>query len=171
MLSFNESYLMATSAIYNFAIILVAWKLIKSIDLKRALSEKPSNSVIASLANATAAGAAQGATAAAQAGNPASPELTQRAAAGATTAAIEALQPDSDQLGDSYSRITGLIGTLVLVCFIWAVGNVVLYNAFTAPGSVKQVLDGVGPFILSGAALFAPYAFNKLSQVFTQRAA
>ncbi len=65
--------------------------------------------------------------------------------------------------GNSYSRITGCAGSVVLATFIWALGNAVLYNAYEAPQTVKDMLTGVAPFILSGSALFAPYAFNQLS--------
>ena len=75
----------------------------------------------------------------------------------------------SDQLDEtSFSRVAGMIGAIVLACFIWAVGNVILYKAFANIDDVKSILSSITPFILSGASLFAPYAFNKLSSVFSR---
>jgi hypothetical protein len=66
----------------------------------------------------------------------------------------------------SYSRVSGMVGAVVLACFIWALGNVVLFKAFTAPAEVGTMLQGLSGFFLAGASLFAPYAFNQLSAAF-----
>ena len=66
----------------------------------------------------------------------------------------------------SYSRVSGMIGAVVMAAFFWAVGNVVLYKAYTAPAEVSQLLTGIGTFIAGGASLFLPYAFNQLRETF-----
>ena len=79
---------------------------------------------------------------------------------------VDVVANNSNGDGDSYSRITGCAGAVVLTSFIWALGNAVIYNAYMSPDAVGKLLTDVAPFILSGAALFAPYAFNQLSSVF-----
>ncbi|MDB5541035.1 MAG: hypothetical protein JWQ89_2762 [Devosia sp.] len=66
----------------------------------------------------------------------------------------------------SYSRVAGMVGAVVLACFIWGIGNIVLYKAFADPGGVESLLASLGGFFLAGASLFAPYAFNQLSSAF-----
>lgn len=66
----------------------------------------------------------------------------------------------------SYSRVSGMVGAIVLACFFWALANVVVFQAFTQQAQIEVVLKGVGTFILSGSALFAPYAFNQLTGIF-----
>jgi hypothetical protein len=66
----------------------------------------------------------------------------------------------------SYSRVAGMVGAVVLACFIWAIGNVVLFKAFATPAEVAPMLASLGGFFLAGASLFAPYAFNQLSNAF-----
>ncbi len=71
---------------------------------------------------------------------------------------------DSDQT--SFSRIAGGTGAIVLACFLWALGNVVLFKSFTALSEVATLLGGVQTYFLAGASLFAPYAFNQLRSAF-----
>ena len=66
----------------------------------------------------------------------------------------------------SYSRVAGMIGAVVLACFVWAVGNVLLYKMFTAQAEVFGLLASLGSYFLAGASLFAPYAVNQLSNAF-----
>lgn len=70
------------------------------------------------------------------------------------------------QENTSYSRVTGLIGAIILATFFWALGNVVIYKSFVNVSDVKELLSNMGGYITSGAALFAPYAVNKLTNVF-----
>ncbi len=68
----------------------------------------------------------------------------------------------------SYSRIAGAAGAIVLACFLWGLGNVILYKAFDAGGAaaIRELLQNVGIYFLAGASLFAPYAFNQLKAAF-----
>jgi hypothetical protein len=66
----------------------------------------------------------------------------------------------------SYSRVAGMIGAVVLACFVWAVGNVLLYKMFTAQAEVSGLLASLSSYFLAGASLFAPYAVNQLSTAF-----
>jgi hypothetical protein len=66
----------------------------------------------------------------------------------------------------SYSRIAGMIGAVVLACFVWALGNVILYKAFYAPKDIDIIVSATKSYFLGASALFAPYAFNQLKEVF-----
>ena len=66
----------------------------------------------------------------------------------------------------SYSRVTGLLGAVIVTSFFWAVGNLIIYKAFTQPDDIKLITDNVGRFFLVGAALFLPYAFNQIKAAF-----
>jgi hypothetical protein len=130
--------LWSTLIIFNIAIAKLLQYTLSNIDLKEALREK-------SLPPPPRGGGAQ---------------LSGGAAPPPTP---------SDRSDDtSYSRVAGMIGAIVLACFIWAVGNIILYKAFANIDDVKSILSNITPFILSGASLFAPYAFNKLSSVFSR---
>ncbi len=50
----------------------------------------------------------------------------------------------------SYSRVSGMIGAIVLAAFFRAVGNVVLYKAFTAIADIQALLTGIGSFFAIG---------------------
>lgn len=74
----------------------------------------------------------------------------------------------------SSSRLIAFIGSTVLATFLWGLGNVLLYKGILAKESadftnIKEMLSAIGNFFLAGAALFAPYAFNQLSTVFTPK--
>jgi hypothetical protein len=62
----------------------------------------------------------------------------------------------------SYSRVTGLVGAVILTSFFWAMGNLVLFKAIDTIGDIKPLVAGVSQLFLIGAALFLPYAFNQL---------
>jgi hypothetical protein len=78
------------------------------------------------------------------------------------SAAAGAAAPDNT----SYSRVTGLIGAVVLAAFFWALGNIILFKAFESIAEVAQLVSAVTTYILAGAALFAPYAVNQLTNIF-----
>lgn len=132
-------FLIATAAIYNLATVGLLYACLRSMDLKLMLRDKVVVGPVPRV-DATA---------------PESSDAPGRANG-----------PDG---GDSYSRITGCAGSVVLATFIWALGDAVIDNAYVAPQSVSAMLSGVAPFILSGAALFAPYAFNQLGGAFASR--
>ncbi len=77
--------------------------------------------------------------------------------------AAAAAQPTTAQVG-SFSRTAGAIGGMALAAAVVGISYWVLYALFYN-GDLAR-LEGVGTFFLSGSALFAPYAFNKLSKVF-----
>ncbi|HET6971012.1 MAG TPA: hypothetical protein VFH92_07805 [Phenylobacterium sp.] len=66
----------------------------------------------------------------------------------------------------SYSRLTGLAGATVLTAFYWAIGNLVIWKAFTQVGDIRPIVNAVQPIFLIGSALFLPYAFNQLKAAF-----
>lgn len=68
----------------------------------------------------------------------------------------------------SYSRVAGLVGSVVIACFFWAFGNILIWRAFADPSgqSVKALVEGIWPWLTGGAAMFLPYAVNQLRAVF-----
>jgi hypothetical protein len=66
----------------------------------------------------------------------------------------------------SFSRMAGVLGSLVLVATLWALGNFLIWASFYDRLAVKPVLEQAGDFFLAGSALFAPYAFNQLGSIF-----
>jgi len=71
-----------------------------------------------------------------------------------------------DQDTTSYSRVTGLVGAVIITSFFWAIGNVIVFKAFEKVDDIRQITDHVGPFFLIGSALFLPYAFNQIKAAF-----
>lgn len=64
----------------------------------------------------------------------------------------------------SFSRLAGAVGAIGLAATFIGIGYWVLFALFFGGDLTK--LDDIGTYFLSGSALFAPYAFNKLSTVF-----
>lgn len=62
----------------------------------------------------------------------------------------------------SYSRVTGMIGAVVVASLFWMMSNVTIWTALTAPGDLAGILSSVSNLFYVGAALFVPYAFNQL---------
>jgi hypothetical protein len=74
---------------------------------------------------------------------------------------------DSPPPPGSSSRVTALVGAVILACFLWATGNVVLQ--FWLRGDLtpaKDVISAMGSYFLAGMALFGPYAVNQLNGAF-----
>jgi hypothetical protein len=69
----------------------------------------------------------------------------------------------------SYSRVTGMIGAIVLATLFWSIGNVILWKAFTDPTKITELLHGMTSFFAGGATLFLPYAFNQAREAFALR--
>jgi hypothetical protein len=62
----------------------------------------------------------------------------------------------------SYSRVTGLIGAVVVASLFWIMSNVAIATAILNPKDLPDILNGVTKLFFVGAALFVPYAFNQL---------
>ena len=91
--------------------------------------------------------------------------LDPSAAAAAAAAAAGAAR-SGDTYDSSYSRVAGLIGSVVMAAFFWGLGNILLYKAISNPAEVKTITEALGTYMLSGAAMFVPYAFNQLQAAF-----
>ena len=95
---------------------------------------------------------------------------TTTAVAAASATAGAAATPVEPAAADptSYSRIAGAVGAIVLACFLWGLGNIILFKAFEAGGlaAIKELLQSVGTYFIAGAALFMPYAFNQIRAAF-----
>ena len=66
----------------------------------------------------------------------------------------------------SYSRVTGLVGAVIMTSFFWAMANIIVFKAVTAIGDIKPLIDSVQVVFLVGAAMFLPYAFNQIRSAF-----
>lgn len=64
----------------------------------------------------------------------------------------------------SASRMIAMFGLLVLAVVLLGIGNAITWSLFVE--NKVPALDGIGTYLLGGAALFAPYAFNQLKSVF-----
>ena len=62
----------------------------------------------------------------------------------------------------SYSRVTGLIGAVVVASLFWIMSNISIAIAILDPGDLPDILNGITKLFFVGAALFLPYAFNQL---------
>lgn len=69
----------------------------------------------------------------------------------------------------SYSRVAGVIGSVVIACFFWAFGNVLIYQGFLDASKVATLVGGVWEWLAAGAALFLPYAVNQLRAGLTSK--
>jgi hypothetical protein len=85
---------------------------------------------------------------------------------GADPGGAKSSRAAGDAYESSYSRVAGLIGSVVMAAFFWGLGNVLLYKAVTNPADVKTITDALGTYMLSGAAMFVPYAVNQLQTAF-----
>jgi hypothetical protein len=65
----------------------------------------------------------------------------------------------------SSSRVIGFMGGMIMACFVWAVANIIVYLGLKNPTAVSGFVGSIGGFLLSGSALFLPYAVNRLSDV------
>jgi hypothetical protein len=86
-----------------------------------------------------------------------------------TTGLGEVLQEKDTEGNDtgalSYSRVTGLIGAVVVASLFWVMSNVAIAIAILDPTELPDILNGVTKLFFVGAALFLPYAFNQLKSL------
>jgi len=78
----------------------------------------------------------------------------------------DALTEKNDPKGQmSFSRVAGAIGSVSLAAFMAGLGIWVFFAINGDKDEIKRLSD-LWPYMGGGAALFAPYAFNQLSNVF-----
>jgi len=68
------------------------------------------------------------------------------------------------QLVGSASRMIAAFGLMILAVMILGIGYGIMWSLFTK-GTIPN-LAGIGPYLLGGSALFAPYAFNQIKEAF-----
>jgi hypothetical protein len=131
----------ATMIIFNGSIVALLRVTLRDADFSQALTEK----------NATG------------------PQGTQGSAPLSSVMGGAASSPATDGSGNptSYSRVAGMTGAVVLACFLWALGNAVLYRIFHAPADVSSLITSTAEFFLVGSAMFLPYAFNQIKAAFS----
>jgi hypothetical protein len=90
----------------------------------------------------------------------------ERVRAPALVAMLQEKAPDGSPSGAiSYSRVTGLIGAVVVASLFWIMSNVSIAVAILNPGALADILNGITKLFFVGAALFLPYAFNQLKSL------
>ena len=85
---------------------------------------------------------------------------------------------EDPEAGGSYSRVSGAVGSMVLAAMVGGLGYYILYAVFfnhcllstelTEDGQ-KKIVDlfySLRYYFLGASALFAPYAFNRLTTIF-----
>jgi hypothetical protein len=92
--------------------------------------------------------------------------LTEKNLSETSASLLRASQEETPSLPTSTSRVIAFVGVVIIVAFSWTLGNVLIYYAIFQPDQIDDLLDGVGSYYLAQSALFAPYAFNQLSQTF-----
>ncbi len=128
--------LLVTAAVFNVACFWLIRRLALGVNLKQAMREKAPSE------------------------QPEPVTTTIQTVDGTTRTETE--MPDNT----SYSRVAGMIGAIVMACLFWAVGNIAIYLGFTDVDGLAKLVGNIGGLFLGGSALFAPYAFNKLTEVF-----
>jgi hypothetical protein len=79
---------------------------------------------------------------------------------------VQEKSPEGKDTGAiSYSRVTGLIGAVVVASLFWIMSNVAIAIAIIDPKELPDILNGVSKLFFVGAALFVPYAFNQLKSL------
>lgn len=143
-----------TIAIFNLAIVQLLRVTLAKADFREAMTEKATAKPTETTTTTTTIqqGPAGGGAAAGDA-----PQVVTE----------ETVAPQPTPPETSYSRVAGMIGAVVLACFVWAVGNVILYKMFVSPPTdVAALIASLGSYFLAAASLFAPYAVNQLSNAF-----
>jgi len=70
------------------------------------------------------------------------------------------------KMSASSSRLIAFIGMIILSALFLGVGYFTLWALFFGQPKDVQAVKDTGTVFLTGSALFAPYAFNKLADVF-----
>lgn len=79
---------------------------------------------------------------------------------------VQEKNPEGEDTGAlSYSRVTGLIGAVVVASLFWIMSNIAIAAAILNPKELPDILSGVTKLFFVGAALFLPYAFNQLKSL------
>lgn len=82
---------------------------------------------------------------------------------------VEGILLFGDETSSSFSRICGSIGMIVMAAMFVGILEFTLFGFFyDQMDRVADAIDRLRNFFLTGAALFAPYAFNKIAEVFAK---
>lgn len=182
-MNWNNWALLVFLVIFNSATIMLISRALKIIDIADAVKEKkptpPAPEVLAAKMEVVKAAALVAAQIAAsrevamapQPGAGLAPDRKDVALAGkaAVDAAkeVKAAVAELTPVGTSYSRVTGLVGAMVVSTFFWGIGNVILYRAMLKPEGLEAFISSLWTFFVGGASLFLPYAFNQAKDAMT----
>lgn len=79
-------------------------------------------------------------------------------------------QPASTEPDISYARVSGAIGSIAIASLFVGMSYWILYALFFGTGTgaydIASKINAMGGFFIAGAALFLPYAFDRLSSIF-----
>lgn len=83
---------------------------------------------------------------------------------------IVAEKVDTPRGGDpreqtSSARVISFFGGMVVAMFLWAALDVVVYLGVVAPDQVQPFLTSINGYVVPAAALFFPYAVNRIADV------
>lgn len=88
------------------------------------------------------------------------------------TSSMTPASDDSTQLGSSVTligssaRVVALMASIVLCCFLWGVGNYIIYAAFYEADKIGAFLTSVTNYFMCGLPFYTPYSVNKLTSAF-----
>lgn len=66
----------------------------------------------------------------------------------------------------SFSRSAGAIGAMALASFFTGLGVWVLFSLNNADVKIGETMESLSTFLMTGGTLFAPYAINKITEIF-----
>ena len=69
----------------------------------------------------------------------------------------------------SYAKVSGAIGSIAIAALFVGLGYYILFALFTETNesfTLATKIDGLQTYFLAGAALFLPFAFEKLAEIF-----
>lgn len=66
----------------------------------------------------------------------------------------------------SFSRVSGALGAVGIAATFVGIGYWALHGLFFGSSSDLGKISSLSTYFLSGSALFIPYAFNRISEVF-----
>lgn len=85
------------------------------------------------------------------------------------TVLAEQPDPATGIVKGSFSRTAGAFGAMALAAAATGISYFVVFDLIMNKGADLAALQNAGWFFLSGSALFAPYAFNQLSAIFSPK--
>jgi hypothetical protein len=90
---------------------------------------------------------------------------TQRTLMAEALSEKEGTQSGSDEK-TSFSRVSGALGAIGIAATFVGIGYWALHGLFFGSASDLGKISSLSTYFLAGSALFIPYAFNRISEIF-----